>query len=299
MAKAEHLLGALLPLALTACMNDTAHNEAPEVHGHRGCRGLLPENTVPGFLHAAELGVDWLELDVVISADSQVIVSHEAWMSHVICTDADGGTITGENERAFNLYTLTAAEIRAFDCGGLEHPRFPDQQQRRAHKPALREVVEALEEAALVSGNAPGFNIEIKSDPALYGTFQPQPDEFARIVLKEIDELGIAERCIIQSFDPAALVAAHKLQPDLTYALLVENTDGLQANLQRLDFVPAIYSPNFALVDETLHKELRLRDIDLVVWTVNEPADIMRMIALGVNGIISDYPDRVLAELER
>lgn len=89
MAKAERILGALLPLALSACMTSTSRNEAPEVHGHRGCRGLLPENTVPAFLKAAELGVDWLELDVVISADEQVIVSHEPWMSHAICTDAE------------------------------------------------------------------------------------------------------------------------------------------------------------------------------------------------------------------
>lgn len=299
MARAEHLLRALLPLALTACMNAPARHDAPEVHGHRGCRGLLPENTVPGFLRAAELGADWLELDVVISGDSQVIVSHEPWMSHVICTDAEGNGIAEADERSFNLFRMSAAEIRAFDCGGLEHPRFPQQERRRVHKPALREVVEAVEEAALLTGHSPGFNIEIKSDPALYGAFQPFPEAFARLVLRELDELGIAERAIIQSFDPAALEAAHALRPDLTYALLVENPEGLEANLQRLRFAPAIYSPHFSLADAALRKKLTDQGIQLVVWTVNEPADIERMIALGVNGIISDYPDRVLNALGR
>ncbi|MBK9175050.1 MAG: glycerophosphodiester phosphodiesterase [Flavobacteriales bacterium] len=273
-------------------------NPKPEVHGHRGCRGLLPENTIPGFLKAAELGVDWLELDVVIGADGQVIVSHEPWMSHSICTDTEGNTITEEDERSFNLYRMTAAEIRAFDCGGLEHPGFPDQQQRRAHKPTLREVVEAVDEAALLGGGNPGFNIEIKSDPAFYGTFQPGPAEFARLVLASIDSLGITERCIIQSFDPAALMAAHTLEPDLPYALLVQNTDGLEANLGRIDFQPAIYSPRFGLVDALLRSALRERGIQLLVWTVNEPADIKRMLGLGVDGIISDYPDRVIAAIE-
>lgn len=299
MAKAERFLGALATLVLSACMTSISRNESPEVHGHRGCRGLLPENTVPAFLKGAELGVDWLELDVVISADDQVIVSHEPWMSHVICTDANGNTITEENERAFNLYRMTAAEIRAFDCGGLEHPRFPKQQQRRAYKPTLREVVEAVEEAVLMSGGQPGFNIEIKSDPALYGTHQPKPMEFARLVLATIDSLGIADRCIIQSFDPAALMAAHVIAPDITYALLVENTDGLDVNLQRLTFTPAIYSPHFAMADEALRDKLRQHGMQLVVWTVNEPEDIRRMIALGVDGIISDYPDRVMGLLER
>ncbi|MFN3874860.1 MAG: glycerophosphodiester phosphodiesterase family protein [Flavobacteriales bacterium] len=296
MAKAEYLL---LPLALTACMPTSPRNGAPEVHGHRGCRGLLPENTLPAFLKAAELGVDWLELDVVISADSQVIVSHEPWMSHVICTDARGDAIDEQHERGYNLYRMTTAEIRAFDCGSTEHPRFPEQRQRRAHKPTLREVVEAVEEAALTSGNAPGFNIEIKSDPALYRTHQPPPADFARLVLAAIDSVGIAERCIIQSFDPAALIAAHRLAPDIPIALLVDNDDGLKANLQRLDFTPAIYSPHFRLASPSLRNEVSDRGMQLLVWTVNEPSDIDRMIGLGVDGIISDYPDRVLQALER
>jgi len=298
MAKAENLLRVLLPLALSACMNQN-RTDPPEVHGHRGCRGLLPENTIPAFLHAAELGVDWIELDVVLSADHQVIVSHEPWMSHVICTDANGDAILEERERDLNLYRMTAAEIRAYDCGSLEHPGFPDQEQRRAHKPTLREVVEAIEETAMSGGGQPGFNIEVKSDPALYGTHQPKPAQLAAFVHAAIDSLGIDDRCIVQSFDPAVLMAMHAIDQDLVLALLVENTDGLEINLQRLNFTPAIYSPNFSMADEALRTELHARGIQLVVWTVNEPTDIQRMIALGVNGIISDYPGRVLGVLER
>lgn len=296
MAKAEPLIAALSAALLIACMPSAPKH--PEVHGHRGCRGLLPENTVPAFLKAAELGVDWLELDVVVTADSQVLVSHEPWMSHVICTGPEGEPIEEGEEHERNIYRMTLAETRAYDCGGLEHPRFPEQQQRRAHKPTLREVVEAVEEAALLGGGQPGFNIEIKSDPALYGTYQPRPDEFARLVHAAIDSLGIAERVIVQSFDPAALAAMRAIDPDITLALLVENTDGLAVNLQRLGFKPDIYSPYHALVDASLVRELRGQGIQLVAWTVNEPEDIRRMLSLGVDGIISDYPDRVLRMLE-
>ena len=297
MVRAEHLLRALLPLALTACMNPH-RTDPPEVHGHRGCRGLLPENTIPAFLHAAELGVDWIELDVVISADGQVIVSHEPWMSHVICTDANGKAIEQERERDQNIYRMTAAQIRAFDCGSLEHPRFPDQEQRRVHKPTLREVVEAIEETAMTGGGQPGYNIEVKSDPALYGSHQPKPVQLAAMVHATIDSLGITDRSIIQSFDPAVLMSMHAIYQGLMLALLVENDDGLEINLQRLNFTPAIYSPEFSKADGKLRVELRDRGIQLVVWTVNEPADIKRMIALGVDGIISDYPDRVLNLIE-
>lgn len=297
MVKAESIASALLPaLLLHSCM--PALNPTPEVHGHRGCRGLLPENTVPAFLRAAELGVDYLELDVVISVDSQVIVSHEPWMSHRICTDPEGQPITAENERTFNVYRMTAAEIRTFDCGGIAHPDFPDQEQRRAHKPSLREVVEAVEEAALLGGGNPGYNIEIKSEPAHYGTFQPLPAEFVRLVLASIDSLGIADRTIVQSFDPAVLQALHVTRPDITLALLVENADGMGANLQRLGFDPAIYSPHFSQVDADLVARLRERGIQVVTWTVNKPEDILRMLDLRVDGIISDYPDRVLKLIE-
>lgn len=283
---------------LLAC-EMTPGTNPPEVHGHRGCRGLLPENTVPAFLKAAELGVDWVELDVVVSADSQVVVSHEPWMDHRICLDGQGGTIGAPEERGLNLFLMTVAEIQRFDCGSLDHPDFPLQERRRVHKPTLREVVEALDEAALMGGSgAPGFNIEIKSDPALYGTHQPRPAEFARLVLTAIDSLGLGERAMIQSFDPAVLTAMHGIAAELPMALLVENADGLDANLQRLPFKPAIYSPHFSMADAGLVRDLQGRGIALNVWTVNDPADIKRMIALGVDGIISDYPDRVIKMLE-
>lgn len=288
------LLHLLLATVLASC-SMAPSNEPPEVHGHRGCRGLLPENTVPAFLKAAELGADWIELDVVITGDSQVVVSHEPWMNHEICTDPEGQPLAEEAERGFNLYRMTVTEIQRFDCGSAGHPRFPEQEPHRAHKPTLREAVETVEEAAFMQGgSSPNWNIEIKSDPALYGTYQPRPADAARLVVATLDSLGIIDRCIIQSFDPAVLRAVHAIDPDITLALLVENGEGLEANLQRLGFDPGIYSPRYTLVDEELRRVIHERRMRLVVWTVNDPTDIQHMIRLGVDGIISDYPDRVL-----
>jgi len=278
-------------------MND--NHDPPEVNGHRGCRGLMPENTLPAFIKAAEMGCDRLEMDVVMTADGHVLVSHEPWMSHVICRTPQGDSIPADEERDYNIYKMTLAEAQSFDCGSMHHPGFPLQQNEETHKPTLREVVEAVNDVAQEQGLGNiGFNIEIKSEPALYGTYQPDPQPFAQAVMSLIDSLRIDERTIIQSFDPAVLEAVHVINEEMPVALLVDNLDGLDANLKRITFKPTYYSPAFALMDDKLISSLRERDIEALVWTVNEEADMKRMIALGVNGIITDYPDRLIALLD-
>lgn len=285
---------ALCLLSFTACT--PMENLHPDIHGHRGCRGLLPENTLPAFLKATELGCDMLELDVVLSADDHVVVSHEPWMSSVICVDPNDEPIPLDKERSLNLYRMKLAEIQAYDCGDRAHPDFPKQKLISAHKPTLREVVEATDEYALFAGMvSPSYNIEIKSDPAWYGVYQPQPFEYANRIIREVDDLGINTRCIIQSFDPAILEVLHEQRPDLILSFLVENEDGLKKNLKRLSFSPQIYSPRFDLLGKNDLEKLREANIELVVWTVNAKKDIRRMLELGVDGIISDYPDRVIA----
>lgn len=297
MARIDMIAAICVVATISACMpNKNIH---PDVHGHRGARGLLPENSIPAFIKAVELGCDHLEMDVVISGDGQVIVSHEPWMDHGICLLPDGGSISTENEKSMNIYRMTIQEIQQYDCGSIPQARFPGQDQRKCVKPTLREVVETCDEHALLSGNtSPSYNIEIKSDPIWYGTFQPEPLHYVKIVIATVDSLGIADRCILQSFDLAILEALHAERPDLDVALLVENADGLEKNLARLSFAPDYYSPQYAIVTDTLLNELRERGIDLLVWTVNDKQDIKRMIEIGVDGIISDYPDQVIKLLD-
>lgn len=288
----------LLTLLLSACMPQK--NLHPDIHGHRGCRGVLPENSIPAFLKATELGCDFLEMDVVMSKDGELIVSHEPWMRHDLCQTPEGSGIPVEVERTFNLYEMTAAEIRRFDCGSLEDPEHPERDTRPTYKPTLRQVVSVVDDHALLSGVAPpSFNIEVKSDPALYGTFQPEPRTFALAVIAELDDLGITDRCLIQSFDPAILEVFHSERDDIPLAYLVEDGPDLKEQLARLTFVPAVYSPHFSMADEALLHAVRERNMELVVWTVNEPGDIRRMLDLGVDGIITDYPEKAIAIVER
>ncbi|MEO8066329.1 MAG: glycerophosphodiester phosphodiesterase family protein [Flavobacteriales bacterium] len=270
----------------------------PDVHGHRGCRGLLPENTIPAFLRATELGCDRLELDVVVNADGAVVVSHEPWMEHRICLDPVGQRISAAQERDHNIYRMSTADLLRYDCGSLQHPDFPQQRNGPTHKPLLQEVVIAVRSCAERLGiPEPGFTVEIKSEPELYGTHQPQPVAFASFVIEDLRLTGIQSTCIVQSFDPEVLKAIRSLSPDPAIALLVDNSASLEVNLARLSFTPEIYSPRYKRIDEKLLRELRDRNIGIAAWTVNGEADMQRMIALGVDGIITDYPDRLIALL--
>lgn len=293
MSNAEgRYLAAIVLVFSTACMQ--YRNSEPDVHGHRGCRGLEPENTIPAFIRGAEEDCDWLELDVVLTGDGHVLVSHEPWMDHRICLTPAGDVIPVEHERELNIFHMRLEEVQAYDCGSREHPDFPDQHHEVLFKPTLAQVVEEIDDLTMTNGsNVAGYNIEIKSDPAWYGVYQPEPAVLVRTVLATIDSLGIGDRCMVQSFDTAILEAMHEAGPWIRLALLVDNADGLEVNLRRLTFKPDIYSPFYKLADDKLVSDLWERDIELAVWTVNETPEIERMVRLGVDAIISDYPDRV------
>lgn len=260
--------------------------------GHRGCRGLLPENTIPAFLKAMEFPeVVTLELDLAVSRDNQLIVSHEPWFNPDICRRPNSDSIARRDAEKWLIRELTAAEIRAFDCGSWGNSRFPRQQKMPAYKPVFREVVEAVR--AKYPQRPVRWNLEIKSRPEWDGVRTPPIDEFARLVADELKNLGLEQICTVQSFDVRALQAVHRLNPKLRLALLIENIQGLDANLNKLGFVPAIYSPYYLLVNKKLVRQCRERGMQLVPWTVNDVPAMRRLIRLGVDGIITDYPDLI------
>ncbi len=265
-----------------------------DIQGHRGCRGLMPENSIPAFLLALEMGVNTLEMDVVISKDRQVVVSHEAFFSHEISLDPQGKEISHEEEKLHNLFRLTLEEIQAYDCGSKIHPRFPSQIKTKVYKPSLREVFERVEPlVADFNLTDLRYNIEIKRSPEEDNLFHPDVEEFVKLVLKEIHDQEISHRVILQSFDAETLQLVRKMDPTIDVAWLIDNKYGLEKNLDLLGFTPEIYSPNFNLVDAQLVEAVHEKQIKLIPWTVNKEEDLMRMISLKVDGIISDYPDRV------
>jgi glycerophosphoryl diester phosphodiesterase len=266
-----------------------------DIQGHRGCRGLLPENTIPAFLHAVKLGVNTLELDVVVTKDKQILVSHEPYMSAQICLYADGIEIDAKNEKKLNVFEMTTAEVQAFDCGSKYHPNFPNQVKMKVSKPLLSEVIDAVEDYVLVNNLPPvNYNIEIKSTVTGTNIYHPEPTEFANLLLEVLQSKKILDRCVIQSFDVRSVQAVKKLSPKVTTSFLVANIKGVSKNLKLLGFNPDYYSPQYKLVTQRTVNKLHQQGIKIAVWTVNEKADIEKMKAMGVDAIITDYPDRAL-----
>lgn len=263
--------------------------------GHRGARGLMPENSIPAFRKALDLGVTTLELDVVISRDKQVVVSHEPFFSSEICAGPEGKAITKGEEKSRNIYQYTWQQIKGFDCGSRGNPRFPEQQKQKAHKPLLSEVIRAME-AYRKEKNLPPFryNVEIKSTPAGDNVFHPEVPEFSQLVYGVLSGQLTPERYTLQSFDFRVLRYWREKYPDVQLVALTEDTKGVDKNLQELGFTPAFYSPYYKLLTgrEAVEKIHRL-GMKVIPWTVNDPADMKRLKAWGVDGIITDYPDRI------
>lgn len=270
-----------------------------ELQGHRGVRGHAPENTIPGFLKALEYNVDVLEMDVVISGDGQVVVSHEPWFNHKICSMPEGDPVEKEQEDALKIFGMSYDEISGYDCGLRGNPDFPEQHKMTAGKPLLKDVFRIIEGHIEDKKLSPvRYNIEIKSRPMWDNVFTPKPEKFAQLVYDAVNMAGMMEKTCIQSFDVRPLQRLHQINPSITLAFLVSNNDGIDKNLEDLGFIPAIYSPNHLILNEERVKVLHDKKMKVIPWTANEKQHIKRLIEWGVDGIITDYPERVGEVLE-
>ena len=262
-----------------------------DIQGHRGCRGLYPENSLPAFSKAIELGVHTLELDVVISKDHKVVVSHEPYMNHEIALDVDGNTISKENELSYNLYQMPYDSIQMYDCGSKVHPRFPEQKKLKVYKPLLEDVISLGDS---MTNQTLRYNIEIKSLPEYDGVYSPNVEEFVQLVIEVIRNKNISERTTLQSFDLRALEIIKQQAPDITIALLVDDKESIQEKLKALSFQPDILSPYYKLLSTENVRELQSNNMKVIPWTLNDVNEMQQMIDLKVDGIITDYPDRLM-----
>ncbi|WP_234736354.1 glycerophosphodiester phosphodiesterase family protein [Tellurirhabdus bombi] len=284
-----HKLGLL---GLLLCSHMLVAQHSLDRQGHRGARGLMPENTIPAMKKALDLGVQTLELDVVISKDKQVVVSHDTYMASDFILKPDGTPILASEQKDINLYQLTYAEIKKFDVGSKPHPQFPQQQKFTTYKPLLAVLIDSVETYAKAKGlPQPQYNIEIKSTPASDNKYHPEPKEFVDLVMKICQQKKLGKRLTIQSFDVRPLQLIHNQFPDVTLSYLTANPKTLAENLAVLGFVPPVYSPYYKTVTGDLVKACHNQQMRIVPWTVNTKAEIDEMVKLGVDGIISDYPN--------
>ena len=288
------LSGVPLSVSSASPAPDTARvPDGFDLQGHRGARGLAPENTIPAFERALAIGVTTLEMDVVVAGDGTVVVSHEPWMAADKCRTPEGERIPEGKEKAHNLHAMTYDEIAAYDCGSLRLDNFPEQTPSAAPKPRLRDVIRMAEDYTREHDRPSVFyNIEIKSRGEWEGTYQSAPVAFAEQVRSVVTEAGIAARTTLQSFDPRVLEAVHESAATVRTALLVWKSGTVAEHLSVLSFVPDVYSPSAALVDADRVEAAREHGMQIIPWTVNDPGTMATLIDLGVDGLITDYPDR-------
>ena len=267
-----------------------------DVQGHRGCRGLMPENTIPAMLKALDLGVTTLEMDVVVSKDNKIVVSHEPWFETEITTKPDGSYIKPGQAMQYNIFQMNYDEIVKYDVGMKPHPRFPKQQKVKTIKPLLADLFDSVTENMKTRRRPfPYFNIETKCLPAGDGRFHPKPAEFVELLMQVIKEKQVEERVIIQSFDFRTLQYLHEKYPTIKTAMLIEDSDvnDFEGQLKRLGYTPQIYSPNHTLVDEEMVKQCHNKGMKIIPWTVNDVKRFKKLKKLGIDGVITDYPDMI------
>ncbi len=254
-----------------------------QVHGHRGARAVRPENTLPAFEYAIETGVDVLELDMAVTRDDVVVVSHDPILPPKICQ----GPGTGQPIR-----TLTLAELRKIDCGSLRNPDYPRQQTVPGTRvPTLDEVL-----SLAPRGNFE-FNIEtkiFKDSPQL----TPSPEKFAQLVLDIVRKHRLESRVILQSFDFRTLQAMKQLEPRIRLAALVEKTGRDFVSIAR-EAGAGIVSPHYPLVTAGRVAQAHTAGLQVVPWTANDPRVWEKLLAAKVDAVISDDPAALIAWLKK
>lgn len=298
-----------------------ARNRSPhlDLQGHRGARGLRPENTLPAFARALEIGVTTLELDVGVSRDGAVVVSHDPVLSPLKCADT---VPAAPGDPTFPyvgkpLAELDLAQVQTIDCG-TRRPKDPDHDPFVADQlpvpgtwmPTLAEVFELVDRYATDDVR---FNIETKVRPA-HPELTTDPETFTARVAEVVEEYRMAGRSTLQSFDWRTLLWAARLAPEMARAALVDRRTlapgspwlagrdladfGGDVSAAAVAVGATVLSPDYVVLDDDMMAAARRRDLPVVTWTVNEPEEITRLAGVGVDGIITDFPDRARVVLQ-
>lgn len=290
-----------LPLMVLSCGPKTpqAPQYVTDVQAHRGGMGLYPEESLAAMLNAVNLGVNTLEMDLCITADRQVVLSHDTFFHSRYSTRPDGTSVEPGDPKEY-LFHMPYDSVAKYDVGIKPNPAWPEKHCMPAVKPIAAEVIDAVEAYVAENGLAPVcYNIEIKCYPdwrgGVEGVDWPEYHEFTDLCMAMLDERGLGDRLIIQCFDDRALNYINQAYPGHILSFLVEEGDNdFDDYMSRLDFTPEWLSPNYHDVDATLMERAHERGMKVVTWTVDDKEEMRRLIGLGVEGIISNYPDRLL-----
>lgn len=259
---------------------------------HRGGRGLMPENTIASEKNAINYNCT-LEMDLQMSRDKQIVVSHDSYMNALFCLTPEGDTMSKKDGYSRLIYNMPYDSVAQYDCGMKPHPDFPQQQKLHAVKPLLSVLIDSVEAYAKQKHHVNHYNIELKtnakSDGKNYSTLAEYVDSAMAVILRK----GIAPRTMIQSFDTRALKMVHEKWPKVKTSYLVGANDkkDAQGYIDALGFKPDIWSPEFSLVTPELVKAFHKLHVLVIPWTPNTVEDMQKLKDMGVDGEITDYPD--------
>lgn len=278
----------------TAPVAATSGSSRPiEVQGHRGARAARPENTLAAFGHALEVGVDVIELDLVVTRDDRLAVVHDLQLNPDLCLGPDGRPPADRPP----VRSLTLEELKRYDCGTLRNGRFPDQVPVPGQRiPAFEEVLALVRDSVLPAARTVRLNVEIKTLPGR-PDLGPPPARLAELVVAAVRTAGLPGRIGIQSFDHRIVRAVHDLDPAILLSALVG--DGHPADLVAVVRAAgaSVLTPNHEWITADDVRVLHQSGIRVVPWTANGVGAWERLLDLGVDGIITDDPAGLIAHL--
>ena len=283
-------LGILLVSCGASHYSDVAVNF--DQQAHRGGRGLMPENTIASEINAINFDCT-LEMDLQMSKDKKIVVSHDAYFNSDFCLTPEGYTMTKKDGLGRLIYNMPYDSVAKYDAGLKPYPGFPLQKKMPAIKPLLSVLIDSVEAYAKQKRHVNHYNIEIKSNPKSDGKFYSSLEEYIDSSMKIIVDKGIASRTMMQSFDVRALRILHDKFPKIQASFLVSATNKktVKGYIDDLGFVPDVFSPEFTLVTTELVKAFHQHHVLVIPWTPNTLKDIQRLKLMGVDGVITDFPD--------
>jgi glycerophosphoryl diester phosphodiesterase len=263
-----------------------------DLQGHQGARGLMPENTVRGMLKALDFGVTTLNMDAVITKDRQVVLSHEPYFNNEISLTPDGKEITLKDQKKYNIFQMDYEQVKKFDVGSKVNRRFPGQQKFKAYKPLLSEVIDSVE--AYVKEKKlkkPNYTIETSLIRKGDVEFQPEASEFVELIMDVVKDKKLSKRVVIQSLDIRTLQYLHEKYPKIKTSLMIDEKEEFEDNIKTLGFTPTVYSPYYVLVGKGLVERCHEMGVKIIPWTVNSTKQMKYLMDLGVDGLVTDYPN--------
>ncbi|MBL7715602.1 MAG: glycerophosphodiester phosphodiesterase [Bdellovibrionales bacterium] len=285
--------------AFLVLVSNTALAASIEVHGHRGARAVLPENSMPAFEYALKAGVDVIELDLGVTKDRHLVILHDPVINPLICRDTTKSKVGSLIRKPIAVFEETLARVKQFDCGSMKNLRFLKQKKVPGTLiPTLDEFFTWINASTDPKAKTVRFNIEMKSEEAT-PNLAPPPAEFAKLLVDMLNKHAVLNRTIIQSFDHRTLLEAKKLAPTATLSALIEDRPKKSLVEVTQSAGAQVVSPNHEWLTAKDVEECHKAGIKVVPWTANDKKDWKKLVSFGVDGIISDDPLELIQFLKK